>query len=67
MPEPKPSFESLPPVATVRRTAEVLCVSVRMVQRLIEDDQLKVVRIGRCVRVTTASIGEFLAKGGTTP
>lgn len=65
MPNPNAVASPRPPVTTMSRTAEELCVSVRTVQRLIGEDELKTVRIGRAVRVTRESIDALIARGGT--
>jgi excisionase family DNA binding protein len=52
-------------VLTVSDTATALCVSERTVWRLIGLGELSVVKIGRAVRVTRASVEAFLARGGT--
>jgi excisionase family DNA binding protein len=54
--------------ATLLRVPEVaktLAISVRSVWRLITLEELGVVRIGKAVRITGASLDAFIAKGGT--
>jgi excisionase family DNA binding protein len=61
---PKP--DAVPPACV--RVADAgwrLCVSPRTVWRLISLGELKVVRVGRSVRVTTSSIQNFIDRGGS--
>ncbi len=48
----------------VNEAAQQLSVSVRSVWRLIALGELEQVRVGRCVRVSKASLAAFIAKGG---
>lgn len=50
-----------PVVMTGAEAAVFLSVSTKTVQRLIATDQLRVARIGRCVRVTRQELERFLA------
>ena len=50
---------------TVPEAAEVLSVSVRTCWRLISTGELELVSIGRCARVTVASVEELIERGGT--
>lgn len=57
--------ESIKPLtATVKQAGEILNVSRRTVYRLIGLGHLKVVHIGRAVRIPFASIEALIAKGG---
>jgi len=49
------------PLLTVADVAEVLRLSVRSVRRLIADNRLRAVRIGRAVRVRAEDLRSFLA------
>lgn len=48
----------------VDEAAEILTCSIRSVWRLIGEGHLSVVRIGRSVRVTRASVMSFIDHGG---
>ena len=50
-PEPKPHAELQAPLLTVEQVAGILNLSVRTVRRLVKDNKLPIVRIGRAVRV----------------
>ena len=50
-PEPKPQAELQAPLLTVEQVAGILNLSVRTVRRLVKDNKLPIVRIGRAVRV----------------
>lgn len=50
---------------TVRQCAEILGIGQRSVGRLLADERLPVVRIGRSVRVAPSALKEFAARGGT--
>ena len=45
---------------TVRQVAAYLQVSERSVRRMIRDGKLKVVRLGRCVRVSGGAVSALL-------
>ena len=49
--KPLPLPSGLAPLLTVAEVAEILQLSVRSVRRLIAEKKLRVVRIGRAVRV----------------
>jgi excisionase family DNA binding protein len=49
---------------TVADVAEILRLSVRTVRRLIAEDQLPIVRIGRAVRVRGEDLRSFLDTSG---
>jgi excisionase family DNA binding protein len=51
-------------VDTVPGAAHRLLTSTRSIWRLIGKGELKTVRVGRSVKVTRASIAEFIEKGG---
>lgn len=44
----------------VRRAAEVLCVSVRMVQKLVERGELRSLCVGRCRRFRPEDLRDFI-------
>ena len=50
---------------TVPEAAATLNVSVRTCWRLIAAGELERVNIGRCARVTAASVEQLIARGGT--
>ena len=52
------------PLLTVADVAAVLRLSVRSVRRLIADNKLRVVRIGRAVRVRAEDLRSLLATSG---
>jgi len=52
------------PLLTVTEVAEVLRLSVRSVRRLILENKLRVVRIGRAVRVRPEDLRSFLDASG---
>lgn len=54
-----------PKLVRVSDAARELTLSIRMTWRLIAEGQLKVVRFGRAVRVTRASLDDLVAQGGT--
>jgi len=56
-PESRGSVERLLTVADV---AEILRLSVRTVRRLIAEDELKVIRVGRSVRVQAEDLRSFI-------
>jgi excisionase family DNA binding protein len=50
---------------TVQEVADVLNVSTRMVWRLIAETELEKVSVGRCCRISVASLEAYIAKGGS--
>lgn len=50
---------------TIEETGDMLSMSTRAVRRLIALKELEVIRFGRSVRVTTASITALFERGGT--
>jgi excisionase family DNA binding protein len=48
---PNHPFGSLPQLLTVHEVAEILRLSPRTVRRMIDDERISVVRLGRAVRV----------------
>jgi excisionase family DNA binding protein len=53
-----------PKLATVTQAAAELNCSARSIWRLLSAKQLESVRIGRAVRITRASIDQFIEQGG---
>ncbi len=51
---------------TVRQAAHRMTVSVKTTWRMVYSQELEVVRIGRCVRITEESV-EDIIDGGTIP
>jgi excisionase family DNA binding protein len=51
---------SLPRLLTVKEVAEILQLSRRTVWRMIHDERLSVVRIGRAIRVQPAVLGALI-------
>ena len=49
-----------PLAVDVREAARLLAVSVFTIRRMLRDGRLQSVRVGRCVRVSFASIEEFV-------
>ena len=60
--DPRPTVQ--PRAASVPNTAIQTGFSTRSIWRLIALRELDVVRCGRAVRVTQASIDRFIARGG---
>lgn len=61
---PPESQGDVEPLLTVADVAEVLRLSVRTVRRLIAEKQLRVVRVGRSVRVRPKDLRSFLGASG---
>ena len=60
----KNGSESVSALIRVPQVAQEMAVSVRSVWRLISEGELKVVRIGKSVRVKRDSMQAFCDKGG---
>ncbi|WP_425342578.1 helix-turn-helix domain-containing protein [Rubellimicrobium aerolatum] len=56
-----PPASSLEPLLSLEDTAEVLGCSIRTLRRLIDADELPVVRLGRLVRVHPRDLDRFIA------
>ncbi len=48
-----------------KAAAAMLDVSIKLVYRLIASGELRAVRVGRCVRILTESLQEFLRRNET--
>ena len=57
---PTPSHPVIPQLITVAEVALFLQVSVRTVRRLIAAGELKVIRVGRVVRISPASLHGYV-------
>jgi excisionase family DNA binding protein len=55
-----PSEPNEGPLLTIRQSATQMNMSERQVWRLIKRQQLRVIRIGRAVRVSPADLRQFL-------
>lgn len=53
-----------PQLYTVAQTRAILCCSRRTVDRLAAKGLLKVVRLGRAVRISRESVESLIEKGG---
>ena len=58
--KPPPFPSGVAPLLTVAKVAEILQLSVRSVRRLIAEKKLRVVRIGRAVRVRPEDLRSFI-------
>lgn len=59
----KPSTEPMEePLLTIRQTARQMSVSERQVWRLIKAQQLRIIRIGRAVRISPEDLRQFLQR-----
>jgi excisionase family DNA binding protein len=61
---PPESCGGLDPLLTVSEVAKILRLSVRSVRRLIAENQLRVFRIGRAVRIWPEDLRAFLDASG---
>lgn len=52
------------PLLTIKDVAERLQVSARTINRLVANDDLTVIRIGRAVRVSEEALKAFLTQDG---
>ena len=64
IPNMSPAGSPKPLTATVRQAGELLNVSRRTIYRLIGLGHLKVIHLGRAVRIPVASIEALIARGG---
>jgi excisionase family DNA binding protein len=65
---PPESRGGVDPLLTVADVAKILRLSVRSVRRLIAENQVPVIRIGRAVRVRPEDLGAFIdARGQERP
>jgi excisionase family DNA binding protein len=63
--KPAPGPPTLPPLNSIRASADLLAVSTDQVKQLIRDCYLRAVRIGRVgMRVPSAEIERFINSGG---
>lgn len=60
MSDPRPRGKFRRPLLTVAESAEILNVSPRTVRRLIKNQKLPVVRVGRSVRVRPEDIEKLI-------
>ncbi len=60
---PSHNRPDLTPLLTVAEVASYLQVSIRTVRRLIVSGELKVIRIGRAIRVQKTALRAFIASG----
>ena len=61
---PPESRGGLDPLLTVSEVAKILRLSVRSVRRLIAENQLWVIRVGRAVRVRPEDVRAFIDSRG---
>lgn len=59
---PKPELPAVPRLLTIRNLAERLQVSGRTIHRVVANGELKVIRIGRAVRVSEEALKAFLTQ-----
>jgi excisionase family DNA binding protein len=53
------------PMVRLRDIADILDISDRSAARLVANETLPVVRVGRCVRVPREALLKFIENGGT--
>lgn len=51
--------EELPNLLTIRQTAEVLNISKSMVYKLVRQEKLAAIHMGRCLRIKRGSVLEY--------
>lgn len=51
---------------STKEVAQMLGISKMTVYRLVERDELYSIRIGHLIKISEASVGRFVAQGGTT-
>ena len=61
---PPDSRGGVEPLLTIADVAEILRLSVRSIRRLVGEDQLRVIRIGRALRVRREDLRSFLDASG---
>ena len=52
---------------TVDQAAELLGTSASFPRRLITERKIRLVRVGRCVRIPESALAEFIAAGTVKP
>ena len=59
-------WSDYPDVMSARQAADALQVSMPTIRRLIASQALRVVRIGRAVRITKTALLDYIGEGVTT-
>jgi excisionase family DNA binding protein len=55
-----PSHPPIQPLLTVAEVAHMLNVSFRTIRRLIAARELKVIRVGRAIRISQAAVHDYV-------